>query len=195
VATAGSRCEEDGTGTFSARLRDEVLGSQTFTSLPEARTLTGNWRRHYNETRPQYSAVEDEPQASQVSDAAGSLEMESSVSQTLQPKAGSEGPPQPGAKGRRRVRPRTDGRRECPNGWSRRLGGGVCRNRFGGRAHDHGGAGTAGTSLWLAGGHRSVRQHGTGTAGGVCPGDQACPAGGISRWETSSPSALPPMAS
>ena len=99
VATAGSRCEEDGTGTFSARLRDEVLGSQTFTSLPEARTLTGNWRRHYNETRPQYSAVEDEPQAFQVSDAAGCLEMDSSVPQTLQPKAGSEGPPQPGAKG------------------------------------------------------------------------------------------------
>jgi signal peptidase I len=98
VTEAGSRWEEDGAGSFGARLREEVLGSQTFTTLPEARTQIGNWRRQYNETRPQHSAVEDELQAPQVSDAAGSLEAEPSVAQTLQPKAGSVGLSEPGAK-------------------------------------------------------------------------------------------------
>jgi putative transposase len=98
VAEPGNRWEEDGAGSFGARLREEVVGSQTFTTLLEARTLMGNWRRQYNETRPQHSPVEDSPQAPQVSDAAISLEAEPSVSQTLQPKAGSVGLIQPGGK-------------------------------------------------------------------------------------------------
>jgi signal peptidase I len=98
VAEPGSRWEEDGAGSFGARLREEVVGSQTLTTLLEARTLMGNWRRQYNETRPQHSPVEDEPQAPQVSDAASSLEAEPPVAQTLQPKAGSVGLIQPGGK-------------------------------------------------------------------------------------------------
>jgi signal peptidase len=96
VATAGSRWEEDGTEAFGTRLRDEVLGSQTLTTLPEARTLIGNWRRHYNETRPQHSPLEDEDQAPQDSDAARSLEAEPAVAQTLPPKAEPMGLSEPG---------------------------------------------------------------------------------------------------
>jgi len=73
VADPDSRWEEDGAWLLGIRLRDEVLTSQTFATLPEARTMLGNWRRQYNETRPQHSPVEDEPQASQTSDAAGTF--------------------------------------------------------------------------------------------------------------------------
>jgi signal peptidase len=91
VATAGSRWEEDGTAAFSARLRDEVLVSQTFATLPEARALLANWRRHYNETRPQHSPIEDEAQAPQDRNAAVSLKAEPPVDQTLEPKVDAEG--------------------------------------------------------------------------------------------------------
>jgi signal peptidase len=98
VAEPDSGWEEDGAWLLGTRLRDEVLTSQTFATLPEARTLLASWRRQYNETRPQHSPLEDEPQVSQGSDAAGSLEAEHSVAQTLQPKAGSVGLSEPGAK-------------------------------------------------------------------------------------------------
>ena len=98
VAEPGSRWEEDGVGSFGTRLWDEVLVSQTFATLPEARTMIGNWRRQYNETRPQHSPVEDEPQAPQVSNAVISLEAEPLVAQTLPPKAGSVGLTEPAAK-------------------------------------------------------------------------------------------------
>jgi signal peptidase len=90
--------EEDGAWLLGTRLRDQVLGSQAFTTLPEARTLIGNWRRQYNETRPQHSPVEDEPQVSQGSDAARSLEAEPALGQTLQPKPGSADSTKPEAK-------------------------------------------------------------------------------------------------
>jgi signal peptidase len=92
VATAGSRWEEDGTGAFSARLRDEVLASQDFTTLSEARALIGSWRRLYNETRPQRSPLEDEPQAPQGGSGAFALETDPAVGQALQPEPGSGDP-------------------------------------------------------------------------------------------------------
>jgi signal peptidase I len=113
VAEPGSRWDEDGVGSFGARLRDEVLGSQTLTTLPEMRTLIGNWRRQYNETRPQHSPLEDDAQAPQVSDGVVSLEAEPSVVQTLQPKAGSEGLTQPGAK--------TPEKNQTQDGWQTRV--------------------------------------------------------------------------
>jgi len=113
VAEAGSRWEEDGAGSFGARLRDEVLGSQAFTTLTEVRTLMGNWRRQYNESRPQHSAVEDEPQAPQISDAVSSLEADPPVAQTLQPKAGAAVLTQLGAKS-----PENSQRRD---GWQTRM--------------------------------------------------------------------------
>jgi len=86
VAEPDSRWEEDGAWLLGTKLRDEVLASQTFATLPEARTLLANWRRQYNETRPQHSPLEDEPQVSQGSDAANSLAAEPALGQTLQPK-------------------------------------------------------------------------------------------------------------
>lgn len=85
VATAGSRSEEDGAEAFGDRLQDEVLASQAFTTLQEARTLLANWRRQYNVTRPQHSPVEDEDQAAQDRSMAISLNVDPSVDQTLRP--------------------------------------------------------------------------------------------------------------
>ncbi|MBN2098283.1 MAG: signal peptidase I [Dehalococcoidia bacterium] len=98
VAEPDGGWEEDGAWLLGTRLRDEVLASPTFATLPEARTLLGNWKGQYNETRPQHSPIEDEPQASRVSGAAISLEAELPAVQTLQPKAGEADPTQPGAK-------------------------------------------------------------------------------------------------
>ncbi len=197
VATAGSRWEEDGTGAFSARLRDEVLASQTFTTLPEARALMGNWRRQYNETRPQRSPLEDEPQAPQGGDAAAfaleyrpplldrpcRLKTPARGIQHARTRQASEKWPAP----------RTAG---MPGG----PGGSVYPAKVAEYVgivlvfvlHDCGGAGDAGAPLRLAGGHGPVRQHGTGAAGGMRRGDQACQRRMTSRWATSSPSALPP---
>ena len=113
VATAGSRWEEDGTGAFSARLRDEVLVSQTFTALPEARALLANWRRHYNETRPQHSPLEDEAQAPQDRKAAISLEVEPPVDQTLAPTAELAGLTEPAANAPEKS--------QCQEGWQTRV--------------------------------------------------------------------------
>ena len=97
VAEPDSPWEEDGAELVGTRLRDEVLTSQTFATLPEARTLLAKWQGQYNETRPQHSPIEDEPQASQVSGGAISLEAEIPAVQTLQPKAGTAEPNQPAA--------------------------------------------------------------------------------------------------
>ena len=95
VAEPDSGWEEEGAWLLGTRLRDEVLASQTFATLPEVRSLLGNWRRQYNETRPQHSPLEDEPQGS---DAASSLEAEPALGQTLQPKPGSADSAKPEAK-------------------------------------------------------------------------------------------------
>jgi len=98
VAEPGSRWEEDHAGSFGRRLRDELISSGAFTTLPEAKTMTGNWRRQYNETRPQHSPLEDEPQASHAAHPAGSLDGEPSVLQTVQLTADPAGLTQPGGK-------------------------------------------------------------------------------------------------
>jgi signal peptidase len=98
VAEPGSRWEEDHAGSFGRRLRDELISSENFTTLPEAKTTAGNWRRQYNETRPQHSPLEDQPQAPLVSDAASSLDDKSSVLQTMQLTADPAGLTQPGGK-------------------------------------------------------------------------------------------------
>jgi transposase InsO family protein len=62
-------CEESGTGTlyidpgspwqngivesFNGRLRDELLSSEIFAALAEARLLVDRWRLHYNHRRIQ----------------------------------------------------------------------------------------------------------------------------------------------
>ena len=98
VAEPGSHWEEDRSGSFGRRLRDELVGGGTFATLPEAKTVAANWRRQYNEKRPQHSPSEDQPQAPLVSDAASSLEVESSVLQTMQLTADPAGLTQPGGR-------------------------------------------------------------------------------------------------
>jgi signal peptidase len=98
VAEPGSRWEEDGAGSFGRRLRDELINGGASTTLPEAKTMAGNWRRQYNETRPQHSPLEDQPQAPLVSAAASSLAGESSVLQTMQLTADPAGLTRPGGK-------------------------------------------------------------------------------------------------
>ena len=113
VADTDSRWEEDGAWLLGIKLRDEVLTSQAFATLPEARTMLGNWRRQYNETRPQHSPAEDEPQAPQTSDAAGTLEAGPPVVQTLQPKPGSVDSAKPEAK--------SPGNSQRQDGWQTRV--------------------------------------------------------------------------
>jgi signal peptidase len=98
AAEPESRLDEDRAGSFGRKLRDELINSGAFTTLPEAKTVAGNWRRQYNETRPQHSPLEDQPQAPLVSDAASSLDGESSVLQTMQLTADPVGLTQPGGK-------------------------------------------------------------------------------------------------
>jgi signal peptidase I len=88
VAEPESGWEEEGAWVVGTRLRDEVLASQAFATLPEARTLLGSWRRKYNESRPQHSPTEDEPQAPQVSNEAISPDAVPVVVQTLPPVPG-----------------------------------------------------------------------------------------------------------
>ena len=38
--------------SFNSRLRDECLGCEEFTTLPEARDVIGRWRENYNHRRP-----------------------------------------------------------------------------------------------------------------------------------------------
>ncbi len=41
--------------SFNGKLRDELLNGEIFTTLLEAKVLTENWRREYNQTRPHSS--------------------------------------------------------------------------------------------------------------------------------------------
>ena len=41
--------------SFNGELRDELLNGEIFSSLWEARVLTEEWRREYNEVRPHSS--------------------------------------------------------------------------------------------------------------------------------------------
>jgi putative transposase len=42
--------------SFNGKLRDELINREVFTTLLEAKTLIGDWRRQYNEVRP-YSSL------------------------------------------------------------------------------------------------------------------------------------------
>jgi len=98
VAEPGSGGEEDRPGSFGWRLRDELINGGALTTLPEAKTVAGNWRRQYNETRPQHSYLEDEPQAPLASEAATSLDGDLSILQAVKQGGDPSGLTQPGGK-------------------------------------------------------------------------------------------------
>jgi len=98
VAEPGSGGEEDRPGSFGWRLRDELINCGALTTLPEAKTVAGNWRRQYNETRPQHSCLEDEPQAPLASEAATSLDGDLSILQAVKQGGDPSGLTQPGGK-------------------------------------------------------------------------------------------------
>ena len=51
----GSPWENGYVESFNGKLRDELINREVFTTLLEAKTLIGDWRRHYNEIRPHSS--------------------------------------------------------------------------------------------------------------------------------------------
>ena len=48
----GSPWENGYIESFNGKLRDELLNREIFTTLEEAKVLTGSWRKEYNEFRP-----------------------------------------------------------------------------------------------------------------------------------------------
>ena len=58
----GSPWENGYIESFNGKLRDELLNREVFTTLQEAKVLTGWWRREYNEIRP-HSALGYKPPA------------------------------------------------------------------------------------------------------------------------------------
>jgi hypothetical protein len=52
-------------GSFNAKLRDELLNGESFTTLKEARIVIEGWRRHYNTVRP-HSLLAYQPPAPEV---------------------------------------------------------------------------------------------------------------------------------
>ena len=48
----GSPRENDYVESFNARLRDELLNGEIFSTLEEALVFIESWRRHYNAVRP-----------------------------------------------------------------------------------------------------------------------------------------------
>src|SRR5215475_3085489 len=61
----GSPWENGYCESFNARLRDELLNGEIFTSLHEAQVLIESWRRHYNAVRP-HSSIGYRPPAPQA---------------------------------------------------------------------------------------------------------------------------------
>src|SRR3954462_5192329 len=51
----GSPWENGYVESFNARLRDELLDGEIFSSLREAQIIIESWRRHYNSVRPHAS--------------------------------------------------------------------------------------------------------------------------------------------
>jgi len=51
----GSPWENGYVESFNGKLRDELINREVFTTLLEAKTLIGDWRRQYNEVRPHSS--------------------------------------------------------------------------------------------------------------------------------------------
>jgi transposase InsO family protein len=58
----GSPWENGYIESFNGKLRDELLNREIFTTLDEARVLTEQWRREYNQVRP-HSALGYQPPA------------------------------------------------------------------------------------------------------------------------------------
>ncbi len=58
----GSPWEKGYCESFNARLRDELLNGEVFTSLREAQVIIESWRKHYNTKRP-HSALRYRPPA------------------------------------------------------------------------------------------------------------------------------------
>ncbi|MDM8000647.1 MAG: signal peptidase I [Dehalococcoidia bacterium] len=95
VAEPNDACEEDAAWLIGTRVREEVLSSQDFATLSEVRVLLENWRRRYNETRPQHSPLEDEPQAALDQIGANPAEAGAASGQTLKPEAVPAAPAKP----------------------------------------------------------------------------------------------------
>ena len=51
----GSPWEDGYIESFNAKMRDELLNREIFTTLAEAKVLIGEWRREYNQVRPHSS--------------------------------------------------------------------------------------------------------------------------------------------
>ena len=51
----GSPWENGYVESFNGKLRDELLNTEIFYTLLKAKTLTENWRQHYNKIRPHSS--------------------------------------------------------------------------------------------------------------------------------------------
>ena len=61
----GSPWENGYVESFNGKLRDELLNTEVFNSLAEAKVLIEQWRRHYNTVRP-HSALGYRPPAPEV---------------------------------------------------------------------------------------------------------------------------------
>lgn len=61
----GSPWENGYIESFNGKLRDELLNSEIFDTVTEARVITERWRRHYNTTRP-HSSLGYRPPAPQT---------------------------------------------------------------------------------------------------------------------------------
>jgi len=61
----GSPWENGYIESFNSRLRDELLNGEVFTTIEEARILTGWWRREYNHLRP-HGSLSGRPPAPQA---------------------------------------------------------------------------------------------------------------------------------
>ena len=61
----GSPWENGYCESFNSKLRDELLDSEIFYTLEEARVIIENWRRHYNEVRP-HSSLGYKPPAPEI---------------------------------------------------------------------------------------------------------------------------------
>ncbi len=66
----GSPWENGYIESFNGKLRDELLNREIFTTLEEAKVLTGWWRKEYNEFRP-HSAKGYQPPAPVAIQSAG----------------------------------------------------------------------------------------------------------------------------
>jgi putative transposase len=61
----GSSWENGHVESFKGKLRDELLNTEVFNTLAEAKVLIEGWRRHYNTVRP-HSSLNYRPPAPEV---------------------------------------------------------------------------------------------------------------------------------